>query len=168
MKILFLILTCLAAVGMTVAQERAVGGSLQTESSWAALQNMIGKTNGDVAVIKTDLSAMKACAADRKIWDPAKGCVNLDTSLYDSVVACGDAGKIYDKSANACVPAVATCRLNVTSGYTSTGRVLRDKTVGACPVGSYKDITSSQTDDCPGSTYSCTKTEFNCVTIVCN
>ena len=85
------------------AQERTAGGSLAAEASWAALQSRINKTDGDVAVIRTDINAMKACAAEKKLWLPGTGCVGPDMSLYDKMVECGDTGQVYDKSANACV-----------------------------------------------------------------
>ncbi len=166
----FLCVVALCAVAVTgaVAQERTAGGSLQTEASWTALQSMIGKTNGDVSIIKTDLNAMKACAADRKIWDPARGCVNIDTTLYDNVVTCGDSGRVYDRSAGGCVPAVAvapTCRLSSVA-KSSSNRGSNDET--SCPAGAYVDIKSSSTSDCHGSSYQCTRTQYNCVTVVCN
>ena len=82
------------------AQERAVGGSLQTEASWSALKSMVERTDGNVAVLKIDVDAMKACGAQKKIWTGTQ-CVNAD--MVDNIITCGDQGKVYDKSANECV-----------------------------------------------------------------
>ena len=107
------------------AQESTAGGTLGAQASWTALQNMLTATNGNVSILRTDMNAMKACGAQKKIWTGTT-CVNaatppLDTSLYDKVVACGDQGKIYDKSSNSCVNGTMgplTCTTSITTYQT--------------------------------------------------
>jgi hypothetical protein len=94
------LLMVLMVASVVQAQERTAGGSLQAEASWGALKSMIERTDGNVATLKIDVNAMKACGALGKIWTGTQ-CVNAD--LVDSIVNCGDQGKVYDKSANACV-----------------------------------------------------------------
>ncbi len=158
-------LCCLS--GAAVAQERTAGGSLQTESSWTALKAMIGKTDGDVSLLKTDVNAIKSCAAQKKMWDPAKGCVNIDTSLYDSMIACGDVGKVYDKSSNSCVSAGGNCSLKLVHQYVSKsgGHPIGRKT-GSCPAGSYRLMTSSASVYCSNDA-SCTEQRFDCLAVTC-
>ncbi len=89
-----LILLFLFPISLT-AQERTAGGSLATEASWTALQNMITATNGNVTILRTDVNAMKACGAQRKIWT---GTQCLDAASVDSIVLCGQQGRIYNGS----------------------------------------------------------------------
>lgn len=71
----FWLLTLLLLPVSLHAQERTAGGSLSNEASWAALKSKIERTDGNLAVVKTDVDAMKSCAASGKIWKPGTGCV---------------------------------------------------------------------------------------------
>lgn len=80
MKTFPLLATLCLLIPATFAQERTVGGPLQTEASWAALQNRIEATNGNVATLRADVDAMKKCNLMGKIHAPgvegadANGC----------------------------------------------------------------------------------------------
>lgn len=75
----------LLIIGHAFSQERTAGGSLGNEASWNALKNLIDKTDGDVAIIKTDVNAIKDCATKGQIWQPGKGCISPGGKLdhYD-------------------------------------------------------------------------------------
>ena len=89
------------------AQESTAGGTLQTEASWSALKSLIDSANNRISLLDVDIGAAKNCAKQTKIWDPARGCVNIDTTYYDKVVACADLGQLYDKGTNKCVAITA-------------------------------------------------------------
>jgi len=60
------------------AQERTAAGNLATEASWAALQNRIDATNGNVNLLRADMEAMKRCAAKGKVHAPTASGVDGD------------------------------------------------------------------------------------------
>jgi hypothetical protein len=102
----FACLTLSALLGLTFvatasfAQERTAGGSLQAEASWTALQTLIGKVQGDVAINKIDIEAIKNCARLGKVWNPDKGC--SDSDLLEKVLDCGEQNKVYNRKTNSC------------------------------------------------------------------
>lgn len=51
------------------AQERTAAGNLATEASWQALQSRIDATNGNVAVLRTDMNAILKCGKENKVWN---------------------------------------------------------------------------------------------------
>ena len=113
-----LAVTLVASAGFSAvsAQESTAGGTLGAQASWTALQNMLTATNGNVSILRTDVNAMKACGAQKKIWTgtacvaPTVTTPGIDTSLYDKLIICADKGQFYDKSANACVNATGIAR----------------------------------------------------------
>lgn len=102
--LLSLLVGAALAVSLSVAaQERTAGGSLGNEASWTALKSMIGRTDGEVSILRTDVNAIKACAAQRKLWVSGEGCVDAKSAQYESILHCGASGKIYNVNTNACV-----------------------------------------------------------------
>ncbi len=102
---LFVTLTVSALLGLAfvspaAAQERTAGGTLQNEASWAALQSLIGKVQGDVAVAKIDIEAIKNCARLGQVWNPDSGCTNSD--FLNKILACGELNKVYNQKTNSC------------------------------------------------------------------
>lgn len=75
---LSLIVIC-TMLGVAHAQERSVGGPLQTEASWSALKNLVEATHSRVSVLQVDIDAAKNCAAQTKLWDPKRGCVAISS-----------------------------------------------------------------------------------------
>lgn len=78
-----LLCALLSAPVSAVAQERTAGGNLQAEASWAALQSMIKKTNGDVQVLRIDVAAQRNCGNKGMVYGPdheskdENGCVSV-------------------------------------------------------------------------------------------
>lgn len=89
------ILGCLLVSSPASAQETTAGGTLDTQASWTALQNMLSATNGNVSLLRTDVNAMKTCAATLKMWQPGKGCVDISDPDVAKIIACGKQGKVY-------------------------------------------------------------------------
>jgi len=87
MKTLSLLTLCLL-VPAAYAQERTATGPLQTEASWAALQNRIDATNGNVAALRIEVEAMKKCNNQKKIHAPqsadadADGCIPVQSHMH--------------------------------------------------------------------------------------
>jgi len=104
----FSLIVCLTVTTSLQAQERTASGPLINQETWHALQNALESTNGNLKIISIDLTAIKACGAQGKIWT-GPGCTGPDMDLYDKLVTCADAGKLYDKSAKACVMATTAC-----------------------------------------------------------
>ena len=113
----------LLALPFTVnAQERTVGGPLQTEASWSALANLANQANSQAKVAQVLANAIVECGKKRMFYGPgqpgadAQGClpINTVTASTPSTPRSSSSG-----SSNACTASSLVCQAYATN----TGRV---------------------------------------------
>ncbi len=162
MKFIFsLLVGAMVMVGAAVvAQERTAAGALQTQMTWSALSSQLQATRIYAEGVNSRVDQAVICAKKGMLYAPGdptadtQGCLqaNVDLTYLNKVIACGDNGQIYDKSADACVNATATKQpLTCSIANVSPQKISYFDSVcpaGALPVTEYR---TKQCSECTGS-----------------
>lgn len=101
------------AVGPAAALEVTAGGSLDVQTNWAALKNLVDAANGRIATIQTDLGQVsKTVSGLTSRMDSVEGTVGGISTNVESFKNCGASGYVSTGSG---------CRKAATNISVSTG-----------------------------------------------
>ncbi len=89
------------------AQERAAGGAVDTQMTWSALSTQINGVSVKADAVNSRVDQAVVCGRLGKVYAPgatgadANGC--LSAQYVNSIVNCGNQGRIYNSASNSCV-----------------------------------------------------------------
>lgn len=118
-------LACGVYLPATVAQERAVTESLETETKWSGIANSLNKTQMAAQTVTIRLNQSAKCATKGRMYAPgingadAEGCLAApySSAILNKFIACGDQGLIYSTDHDRClstIEKVQVCTMQTT------------------------------------------------------
>ena len=120
MKTTLLTLVALALIPLAHAQERTAAGAMETQVNWNALSTKVNAANTKTDAVNSRVDQVVVCSGKGMLYAPgqtgadSQGCVisKLDpthvntlnnlTSNVNNVLACNNAGQIYNANTRSC------------------------------------------------------------------
>lgn len=135
-----LCLLAVAPLGMVMGQERAAGGAIDIETTWASIAGKLNATNMKAQSTSIRLDQAQKCAAKKRTYAPGitgadhEGCLSpyYSSTILNKLIACGNQGLIYSQATDRCqstIEKVQVCRMQTTTIVANQNSGVR------CPAG---------------------------------
>lgn len=89
------------------AQERAAGGTVETQMTWSALSSLVNAASAKADAVNSRVDQAVVCGKKGMVYAPGAAGVDgagcISAQYVNSIVSCGNQGKIYNATSNACV-----------------------------------------------------------------